>query len=112
MATLIKRKGLFPSRAKKTVNQFFYDFITSDFSDGTDRNFATLDSKPPSLNLKETDSYIKVESAVPKIKKEDFKFDIDRDIIMITPEKDEVKKIEIFTRKEFNYRSFCRLPKL
>jgi HSP20 family protein len=53
-----------------------------------------------------------VESAVPKIKKEDFKFDIDRDIIMITPEKDEVKKIEIFTRKEFNYRSFCRLPKL
>ena len=109
MGTLIKRKGLFPPRAKKSVNQFFYDFITSDFSDLTDKNFTALDNKPPSVHFKETDTSIEVEMKVPEMKREDLKVEMDNDAPMISSE-EEVEKKGHFIEKKFNYRSFCRLP--
>ena len=112
MKTLVKKDGLFPSLESKSINNFFDDFITKDLFDWTDRNFAALGSNLPSVNLKETDTKIEVELAAPGMKREDFKVEIDNDILMISSEKEEkkeeVSKKENFIRKEFNYQSFSR----
>lgn len=111
METLV-RTGLFPTLANKSVNNFFDDFITRDLFDWTDKNFAALGSNLPSVNLKETDTQIEVELAAPGMKREDFKVEIDNDMLMISSEKEEekeeVRKKENFIRKEFNYQSFSR----
>lgn len=112
METLVKRDGLFPSLIGKSVNNFFDDFLTKDLFDWTDRNFATLGSNLPSVNLKETDTHLKVEMAAPGMKREDFKVEIDNNTLMISSEKEEEKeetrKKDNFVRKEFNYQSFFR----
>ncbi|HSN49382.1 MAG TPA: Hsp20/alpha crystallin family protein [Flavobacterium sp.] len=113
METLVKRNGLFPSLATKSVNNFFDDFITRDLFDWTDKNFAALGSNLPSVNLKETDSQIEVELAAPGMKREDFKVEIDNNVLMISSEKEEekeeVRKKDNYIRKEFNYQSFSRI---
>ena len=88
MKTLVKKDGLFPSLESKSINNFFDDFITKDLFDWTDRNFAALGSNLPSVNLKETDTKIEVELAAPGMKREDFKVEIDNDILMISSEKE------------------------
>ena len=112
MKTLVKRNGLFPSMGSKSVNSFFDDFITKDLFDWTDKNFASLGSNLPSVNLKETDTNIEIELAAPGMKKEDFKVEIENDMLIISSEKEEEKeevgKKDNYIRKEFNYQSFCR----
>lgn len=112
MKTLVKRNGLFPSMGSKSVNSFFDDFITKDLFDWTDKNFASLGSNLPSVNLKESDTNIEIELAAPGMKKEDFKVEIENDMLMISSEKEEEKeevgKKDNYIRKEFNYQSFCR----
>jgi HSP20 family protein len=110
MGTLIKKKGSFPLMAKKTVNRFFDDFITKDF-DWSDKKFSTSGSNQPSLNMQEPDKDIKVELAAIEMKKENLKVEIDKDLL-VNPSENEVRKKENFIKKEFNYRSFCRLPTL
>jgi HSP20 family protein len=110
MKTLVKTSSLFPTVESKLINNFFDDFITKDLFDWTDRNFAALGSNLPSVNLKETDSKIEVEMAAPGMKREDFKVEIDNDILMISSEKEEEKeeKKENYIRREFNYQAFNR----
>jgi HSP20 family protein len=112
METLVKRNGLFPSMANKSVNTFFDDFITKDLFDWSDKNFVSLGSNLPSVNLKESDTKIEVELAAPGMKKEDFKVEIENDVLMISSEKEEekeeVRKKDNYVRREFNYQSFCR----
>ena len=112
MKTIVKRNGLFPSMGSKSVNSFFDDFITKDLFDWTDKNFASLGSNLPSVNLKETDTNIEIELAAPGMKKEDFKVEIENDMLIISSEKEEEKeevgKKDNYIRKEFNYQSFCR----
>ena len=110
MGTLIKKKGSIPLMAKKTVNRFFDDFITKDF-DWSEKKFSTSDSNQTSLTIKETDKDIKVELAATEMKKENFKVEIDKDLL-VNPSENEVRKKDNFIRKEFNYRSFCKLPTL
>jgi len=45
------------------------------------------------------------------MKKENFKVEIDKDLL-VNPSENEVRKKDNFIRKEFNYRSFCKLPTL
>jgi HSP20 family protein len=107
METLVKRNGFVPS-----VNTLFDDLFTRDIFDWTDKNFSTIGSNLPSVNLKETDDKLEVELAAPGMKKEDFKVEIDNNMLMISSEKQEEKKEERkkdnYIRKEFNYQSFYR----
>ena len=112
MGTLIKRKGLFPSMMKKSVNNYFDDFITSESFDSTDRNLVALNGGLTSVNLKEIDTNIEAELAAQKMKKKDFKFETDNGTLIFyssTPS-EEIRKKDKFIGLEFNYRSFCRLP--
>nr|WP_315215905.1 Hsp20/alpha crystallin family protein [uncultured Flavobacterium sp.] len=109
METLVKRNGLFPL---VPVNTFFDDLFTKDIFDWTDRNFSSIGSNLPSVNLKETDDLLKIELAAPGMKKEDFKVEIDNNTLLISSEKEEEKeetrKKDNYIRKEFNYQSFFR----
>jgi HSP20 family protein len=64
----------------------------------------------PAVNIIEQKDDFKVSLAVPGMKKEDFKIDIDGNMLTISCEKEESKeeKDKKFTRKEYNYSSFSR----
>ncbi|MFO0356192.1 MAG: Hsp20/alpha crystallin family protein [Sphingobacteriaceae bacterium] len=78
--------------------------------------FKDFENALPATNVKETDKEFKIELAVPGFKKEDFKVNLDNEVLTISAETKSEKKDENekFTRKEFSYNSFSRsfqLPK-
>lgn len=101
-----------PNSYSPLVSSLFEDVLSRDIMDWSDKNFSTMGSSLPSVNLKETDKKIEVELAAPGLKKEDFKVQIDNNILSISSEKEEEKeetrKKGNYYRKEFNYQSFCR----
>lgn len=109
METLVKRNGLFPL---VPANTLLDEFFSKDIFDWSDKNFSPLGSNLPSVNLKETDDKIKIELAAPGLKKEDFKVEIDNNMLMISSEKkeekEETRKKDNYIRKEINYQSFSR----
>ena len=92
METLVKRDGLFPSLTNRPISAFFDDFITKDLFDWTDKNFTALGSNLPSVNLKETETKLEVELAAPGMKREDFKVEIENNMLMISSVKEEEKE--------------------
>ena len=112
MGTLIKRKGLFPSMMKKSVNNYFDDFITSETFDTTDRNLVILNGGLTSVNLKEIDTNVEVKLTELKKKQDHFKFEVENDMLMFyySTSSEEIEKKDKFIGLAFNYRSFCRLP--
>lgn len=107
METLLKRNGL-----SSPANTLIEDFFSKDIFDWADKNFATVGANLPSVNLKETDTRLEIEMAVPGMKKEDFNVEIDNHMLIISSEKEEEKeetrKKDNYIRKEFNYQSFYR----
>ncbi len=105
MSNLTKRTGFFPST-------LFDDFFTKDFFDWSNKNFTEFGSTLPSVNIKEADADYKIEMAVPGLNKEDFKIKLDNNVLSISSEKKEEKeekdKDGKYTRREYNYQSFCR----
>lgn len=64
----------------------------------------------PAVNVVENKENYIVSVAAPGLKKEDFKIDIEGNMLTISCEKEDKKeeKEEKFTRKEYNYSSFSR----
>lgn len=64
----------------------------------------------PAVNITEQKDEYLVSLAAPGMKKEDFKIDVDGNMLTISSEKEENKeeKGKKFTRKEYNYSSFSR----
>ncbi len=64
----------------------------------------------PSVNISENTKDYKVSVAAPGLKKEDFKIDVEGNLLTISSEKKEEKeeKDEKYSRKEYNYSSFSR----
>jgi HSP20 family protein len=64
----------------------------------------------PAVNITEHKDAYQVELAVPGMKKDDFKIDVNGNMLTISSEKEERKeeKDKKFTRKEYNYSSFSR----
>lgn len=93
-----------------TVSKFFDDDWNSLF-DWTNRNYSGTSHTMPSVNVQENDHEFIVDVAAPGMKKDDFKIELNNNLLFIksemTNEKDLVNE-ENFTRKEFNYQSFQR----
>jgi HSP20 family protein len=90
---------------------FFNDFFNRNWNDWTNRNFSETNTTLPSVNIKERENDYEVEMAAPGLGKEDFKIELDHEILTISSEKkteNETKKGQLFTRKEFSYQSFTR----
>jgi HSP20 family protein len=107
MESLVKKNGF-----KPLVNSLFDDYFTRDLMNWPDRNFSELGTNLPSVNLKESDKKIEVDLAAPGLKKEDFKIELENNLLTISSEKEEEKeesrKKDNYYRKEFNYQSFSR----
>ena len=75
-----------------------------------DRSFFGKIMKVPAVNVVETKDFFMVSLAVPGFKKNDFKIDIEGNMLTISSEKEEMKeeKEVKFTRKEYNFSSFSR----
>lgn len=67
-------------------------------------------STVPAVNISEDKDAFKVSMAAPGMKKEDFKIDLEDDILTISAEKEETteQKNERLSRQEYNYTSFSR----
>ncbi|MGZ8551237.1 MAG: Hsp20/alpha crystallin family protein [Chitinophagaceae bacterium] len=64
----------------------------------------------PAVNITEQKNEYRVTMAAPGLKKDDFKIDVDGNMLTISSEKEENKeeKDKKFTRKEYSYSSFSR----
>ncbi len=64
----------------------------------------------PAVNVTEDKDVYKVSIAAPGLKKDDFKIDVEGNMLTISSEKEENKeeKEKTYTRKEYNYSSFSR----
>lgn len=106
--SLIKRNGnLFNS----FPNSFNDDLFTGDLFNWGSLNNSTTDTTIPAVNIKETPNAFEVEMAAPGMSKEDFRIELDSNVLTITSEKRsgyEQKDNEKYSRKEFSYQSFQR----
>ncbi|HEX2848400.1 MAG TPA: Hsp20/alpha crystallin family protein [Chitinophagaceae bacterium] len=67
-------------------------------------------STMPAVNITENNGAYELSLAAPGMKKDDFKIDVNGDILTISSEKEETKeeKEKKFTRKEYSYSAFSR----
>lgn len=98
------------SRYGGPLPSIFNDFFTpwQDFFDLQPGNFRTLSA--PAVNIAELDKKYVISVAAPGMKKNDFKIDVDGNMLVISSETESEKKEEEsnYTRREYNYSSFER----
>jgi HSP20 family protein len=97
---LTKKTNVLPS----FVNDFF-----KPWNDWFDNGFEKTLSIP-AVNITENNGQYNVSVAAPGMKKEDFKIDLEGDLLTISAEKEETKedKDKQYNRREYNYSSFSR----
>ena len=98
--TLVKFKDSFPS--------FLDEFFGGDIFDSP-RNTG-IGNSLPAVNVKENENNFELEVAAPGMKKEDFKIELDNNVLGISSEtkSEDVEEKKKYTRREFSYRSFKR----
>ena len=94
------------------IADMFQNFFDSDFNDFFSRRFSD-----PAANIIENSESFQLNLAAPGMKKDDFKINLENNILTISSEVEEEKLEEgkNYTRKEFSYGSFTRsftLPKI
>ena len=101
------------SLAKKTerfpaVLEDFFKPWNEWFSNGD--NFFNRSLSVPAVNISESKDHYEVSLAAPGMKKDDFRIDVQGDLLTISSEQEETKteKEKKFSRKEYNYSSFRR----
>ena len=103
---LIRRSnGLFPS-----APSFFDDFVTKGVFDLSNGINNSNELSIPAVNVKENENAFEVEVAAPGLQKNDFKIELENDVLTISSEKeiDSESNEGGYTRKEFGYSSFKR----
>ena len=110
--SIIKRNSSFPA-----MNSIFDDLFNKDLINWGLVNNSATNTTLPSVNIRENNDNFVVEMAAPGMTKEDFKIELDGNLLTISSEKEdrnEMKDGERYTRQEFSYQSFQRsfqLPK-
>lgn len=102
--TIVKRSNMF-------LPSFWDNFFSRDLMDWGNSNFSNTDTTLPAVNVRETDDAFEIEVAAPGMSKEDFRVNMENNLLTISSEKKEEKKEEEkgrFSRREFSYQSFQR----
>jgi HSP20 family protein len=105
--TLVKRNGSFLN----PLPMLFDDFFNRDLFGWSNSNFSNTNTTMPAVNIKETAENYEVEVAAPGMSKNDFKVELDGNVLTISSErtsKNEENDNERYARKEFSYQSFQR----
>jgi HSP20 family protein len=104
--SLVKRENYSP-----TWSSFFNDFLNRDWYDWNNQNYSLTNTTIPSVNIKETVNEFEVDMAAPGMNKEDFKIELNNNMLTISSERqmeNETSKGKNVTRREFSYQSFSR----
>lgn len=90
------------------LDSFFNDFFEGEFFPA--RTGAQRNGTLPAANIKETEKAYLVELAAPGMKKEDFKIELNDDLLSIRSEHKQEKEEtnDRYTKREFNFTSFVR----
>lgn len=100
---------------KSNKNGNLFPSVWSDFFDNN--NFFSnrwfekeFEQTLPAVNIKETNNEFNIEFAAPGFNKNDFKINVEENVLTISAEKqvETKEEKERFTRKEFSYNSFSR----
>jgi HSP20 family protein len=89
----------------------FDDFFNRDLFNWNNSNFSDTNTTVPAVNIRETADSYDVEVAAPGMNKDDFKVELDGNMLTISSEKKqqhEDKEEGRFYRREFSYQSFQR----
>jgi HSP20 family protein len=108
MNSLMKTNGQLSSSMPSLLNDFFADdFFRLPFMSPRFQG-ATL----PSVNIKETDDALQIEVAAPGMKRDDFKVELDNNMLRISSERKNQGegdgKNDAYLRREFSYQAFER----
>ncbi len=96
-------------RTRGNVPSFIDDFFGKDWMDSVFSDRPGIST--PAVNVKETGDEFQIEVAAPGLDKNDFKVDLDNNVLTISSEKefkDEQKEDGRYMRREFSYTSFSR----
>ena len=103
--TLVKFSN---GQKNNAVNPWFNDVFNSLVNDNylNDRFVA----KSPAVNIAETENEFHVELAVPGLKKEDFKINVDKNVLSVSAEKktENVEEGKKYSKREYSYNTFTR----
>jgi len=104
--SIVKRNGDHFS----TLPTWFDNFLSRDFFDWNNSNFSDTGTTIPAVNIIDQPDNFEVEMAAPGMTKNDFKIELDNNLLTISSEKSEKgeKDVQGFTRREFSYQSFNR----
>ncbi len=105
--TLTRRNG----NLTNSFPSLFDDWFSRDLLDWNNSNFSNTGTTLPAVNVKETPETFEVEMAAPGMQKEDFKVELNNNILTISSEQrneHEEKENDKYSRKEFSYQSFQR----
>jgi HSP20 family protein len=89
----------------------FDRFFENDLFDWSNRNFSNTNTTLPSVNIMESAEEFEVEVAAPGLTKNDFKIQLNHDLLTISSDKEiknETNNGQSFTLREFSYQSFSR----
>src|ERR1700734_1410453 len=90
------------------VNPFFSDVFDSILNDSflSDKS----SSRVPAVNIAETENEFHIELAAPGLKKEDFKINLEKNVLSVSAEnrEEKVEEGKKFSKREYNYTSFVR----
>lgn len=108
--TTLKRNG----NLLNPLPMLFDDFLHRDLFDWKNENYSDTSTTIPSVNIKETSNNYEVEVAAPGMTKNDFKVELEGNILTISSERsnqkeeNEEKVDERYLKREFSYQSFQR----
>jgi HSP20 family protein len=102
--TLVK----FNNGLKNNAHPFFNDVFDSLLNDSFIGD--KLVARVPAVNIAENDNEFHIELAVPGLKKEDFKINLDKNILTVSAEKksESAEETKKFSKREYSYNSFVR----
>src|SRR5689334_20205675 len=104
--SLSKRNNLFP-----VMHNVFDDFFTRDLWNMGNNNNSSTNTTIPAVNIRESNENFIVEMAAPGMNRNDFKVELDGNLLTISSEKEnqsEEREDEKYSRREFSYQSFTR----
>lgn len=91
-----------------SVNPFFNDVFDSILNDSflSDK----LASRVPAVNIAETENEFNIELAAPGLKKENFKINLDKNVLTVSADKkvENIEEGKKFSKREYSYNSFTR----
>jgi len=103
--TLVKFNNGLKNNARGPFFNDVFDSILNDSFLGE-----KLVARVPAVNIAETENEFHVELAVPGLKKEDFKINLDKNVLTVSSEKktENVEDGKKFSKREYSYKSFSR----